>query len=78
VNGAQFGLMRFDANGALDASFGNNGSVETGFGGQDYAYDMVLSADGGIVVGGSVNGHIAMAGYDADGRLKPSFASAGA
>src|SRR5205085_2915873 len=30
VNGnGQFGLMRFDASGAIDPSFGNNGSVET-------------------------------------------------
>jgi uncharacterized delta-60 repeat protein len=48
----QFGVMRFNANGSLDTTFGNGGKVATPFHQAAYAYDLALQADGKIVVVG--------------------------
>lgn len=48
------GLFRFTAAGALDATFGNGGRVQTQFSiAADSASDLALQADGRIVVAGS-------------------------
>ena len=75
----QFALSRYDANGKRDKSFGPNGNgvVETGFGGADYAYGVVQTADGGLVAGGTVNGQFALAAYDANGRPNNTFGTGG-
>jgi hypothetical protein len=57
--------------------FGGTGIVETGFGGDDVAEDVVQSSGGGLVVGGAVNGKFALAAYTADGKLNPSFGDGG-
>ena len=47
-------LVRYNANGSLDTSFGGTGKVTTDFGSRDdYGYSVVLQADGKIVVAGS-------------------------
>ncbi|MCJ7827509.1 MAG: hypothetical protein MUP36_04660, partial [Demequinaceae bacterium] len=50
----QMALARYDDSG-LDASFGTDGMVTTGFGPRcyDWASDVVIQPDGGIVVVGS-------------------------
>jgi uncharacterized delta-60 repeat protein len=75
----QFALVRYDANGKLDRTFGTsgNGMVETGFGGADFGQDIVASADGGMIVGGLVNGSFALAAYDANGKLNSAFGTDG-
>ena len=52
----QFAVAKFDNNGWFDASFNHGRVLETGFGGNDRAFGVVQSADGNLVVGGSVNG----------------------
>jgi uncharacterized delta-60 repeat protein len=51
--GAWVVMARVQANGDIDTSFGDAGTVVTTFGGQDTASSVVLQADGKIVVSGS-------------------------
>jgi uncharacterized delta-60 repeat protein len=75
----QFALLRYDRNGALDASFGNSaqGFVETGFGGDDIPQEIVQAAGGGLFAAGTTNGKFALSSYTADGVLNSSFGTAG-
>jgi uncharacterized delta-60 repeat protein len=59
-----FALARYRVSGRLDWSFGSLGLRRTDFGGghNDYAFDLGLQADGGIVAAGWVT---PSAGYDA-------------
>lgn len=73
-----FVLARCNANGSLDASFGNNGmAVIEFFGGIDEAYALALQADGGIVVAGGAsvggNRNFAIAKYRGTGALDTGF-----
>ena len=47
-----FALARFHADGSIDNSFGTNGKVITGFGGNDYGVSSVIQPDNKIVVAG--------------------------
>jgi uncharacterized delta-60 repeat protein len=47
-----FALARFFPDGRLDGSFGTNGHVTYGFGGDQFARAVVVQPDGKIVVGG--------------------------
>ena len=73
-------LARFETNGALDSSFGNNGRLGTDLGLQEIATTIAVQADGKILVGGyqqeTSNGdgsHILLMRYNSDGRLDESF-----
>ena len=72
-------LARFDSNGSLDTSFGNGtGRVTTNFGGDDYGHGVVLQPDGKIIAVGSSNTgtyYIALARYNSNGSLDPTFGS---
>jgi uncharacterized delta-60 repeat protein len=76
-------LARYKPNGTLDARFGNGGTVTTaiGVGHQDYAYAVVVQADGKIVVAGSSSSIsqdlFALARYNANGTIDTSFGSGG-
>jgi uncharacterized delta-60 repeat protein len=83
-----FVVMRFNADGSPDASFGTQGSVLTDFGvgGQDRARDMLLQPDGKIVLAGTeahATGGVysevnfGAARYNADGTLDAGFGMAG-
>ena len=77
-----FAVARYTAAGALDPSFGGDGLVATDFGGSDdWVYALALQPDGRIVVAG-VSDHsgskdFALARYDTDGSLDPTFGSGG-
>jgi len=63
-----FAVRRFEANGAVDASFGTGGMVTLDFGGRaDRAHRVALQPDGKIVVGGH-------AGFVSNAVLVTSFA----
>ncbi len=73
-----FGVVRYDTNGALDISFGGTGIVLTPVGPlDDEATSVAIQSDGRIVVAGfSQNGadyDIAVVRYDATGGLDVSF-----
>jgi uncharacterized delta-60 repeat protein len=76
-NGGDFALARYKTNGSLDGSFGGDGKISTDFGGYDYGQAVAIQADGKIVVAGmysnSGNGDFALARYNTDGSLNPSF-----
>ena len=49
-----FGLARYNTNGTLDNTFGNDGLVQTDFsGGSDVALAILIQPNGKIVVGGT-------------------------
>ena len=81
-----FALLRFDADGWLDPTFGAGGVVTTDYNAkQNQAWAMARQADGKIVLGGYVTTGsppnllqtFAMARYLADGALDTSFGSGG-
>jgi uncharacterized delta-60 repeat protein len=77
-----FALVRYNADGSPDASFGTGGHVTTDFTATDVLTDVALQADGRIVVTGrtfdSVNGDdFALARYEANGTVDPTFGVAG-
>jgi uncharacterized delta-60 repeat protein len=72
-----FALARYGADGTLDPSFGGDGKVTTDFGSDEVANAFALQPDGKIVVAGSRDAgpgrDFALARYDANGNLDPSF-----
>jgi uncharacterized delta-60 repeat protein len=86
---SEFAVARFNTDGTLDSSFGNGGKVTTNFVGQlggvrnPATAVVVNSASGEILVGGSASEcarcvtNTALARYDTNGNLDPTFGSAG-
>ncbi|TMA52939.1 MAG: hypothetical protein E6J75_15970 [Deltaproteobacteria bacterium] len=77
-----FALARYDADGTLDATFGNGGKVITAIGSvDDEAFALVLQPDGKLVAAGysssAGNPAFALVRYDADGTLDASFGTGG-
>ena len=69
-----FAVVRYNADGTLDTSFGTGGSVKTDFGGgSDQAYSIALQTDGRIVLAGTSGGNFAVARYNANGSLDTTF-----
>jgi uncharacterized delta-60 repeat protein len=84
LNGAatDFSLVRYNADGTLDTSFGGTGTVTTDFGsGNDFGRSVALQADGKIVVAGYAfngsNNDFALVRYNADGTLDTGFSGDG-
>jgi uncharacterized delta-60 repeat protein/uncharacterized repeat protein (TIGR01451 family) len=79
---SDFLLLRLNANGSLDTSFGTGGKVITDFSGKnDGARDLALQPDGRILLGGFAhNGSFpsfGLARYNANGSLDTAFGSNG-
>ena len=78
---AKFAIARFDADGTLDATFGNAGVRRTDItAGDDIATQVLMQTDGKIVVvgyGGVNRPSFALARYDSDGVLDPTFGNGG-
>ncbi len=56
ATGLDFAVLRYQADGSLDASFGNAGKVVADFAGDtDRAWALLVQPDGKIVVGGEAN-----------------------
>jgi len=83
VPGPSFALVRYLTDGSVDPSFGALGRVTTSIGsGGTRAQAVTIQADGKVVAVGSswAVGHsavLALARYDDDGRLDPSFGNDG-
>ncbi len=78
----QFALARYNSNGSLDTSFGNNGTTTAlvGTGGQANA--VRIQPDGKIIAAGYADDsssyqHFALARFNTNGSLDTSFGSAG-
>ncbi len=74
---ADFILARYNADGSLDPSFGTGGKVITDFGGSDLGRGVAIQANGKIVAVGYSNYNFALARYNTDGSLDPSFGTGG-
>jgi uncharacterized delta-60 repeat protein len=75
-------LARYNADGTLDAAFGNQGSVIIAFAGfSTYGNEVVIQPDGKILVTattyGIIDGKFIIVRYNADGSLDTSFGTAG-
>ncbi|MDK9692738.1 MAG: cadherin domain-containing protein [Sulfurimonas sp.] len=79
-----FALVRYNADGTLDTSFGTDAKVITLFDGiDDCIHDIVLQTNGKIVVAGRMYDdtlkeyHITLARYNSDGSLDMTFSGDG-
>ncbi len=72
----QMVMDRYNANGTLDTSFGNNGMVTTNFAGGSLAHAVVIQPDGKIVLGGISSG-FAFARFNPNGTVDSSFGTNG-
>ena len=74
-------LARFTPGGRLDPTFGGGGKVITDLGANDYAFDVAIQDDGGIVVAGerraSATDRIVVQRYRPNGSLDPGFGTGG-
>ncbi|MBN2393342.1 MAG: hypothetical protein JXR84_21605, partial [Anaerolineae bacterium] len=77
-------LARYNTDGALDASFGTNGTVITDFGTALWVWprDIVLQSDDKILIAGIVadfvnDSDIMVSRYNSDGSLDTTFANSG-
>jgi uncharacterized delta-60 repeat protein len=82
VSQGDFALARYNSDGTLDASFGTGGKVVTDFsGGLDGASGVALQPDGRVVAVGTSAARgqfdFALARYNGDGSLDPSFGTGG-
>ncbi|MES2098719.1 MAG: hypothetical protein V4569_02775 [Pseudomonadota bacterium] len=77
--GKSFALVRYNADGSVDTTFGSAGKVITSFGSDsDEAFAIVVQPDGRIVLGGHTRSatrgiDFALARYNADGSADASF-----
>ncbi|MFF0559918.1 calcium-binding protein [Streptomyces sp. NPDC004266] len=70
-----FGLVRFQPNGAVDTGFGGDGFVVTGFNDFDEARGVLVQPDGKIVAAGYGAGHqFALARYQGGDGTTPPYA----
>ncbi|MBK8465040.1 MAG: InlB B-repeat-containing protein [Chloracidobacterium sp.] len=84
-NGEFFALVRYNANGSLDSSFGNGGKVTTSILGSAICLSLALQADGKIVAAGfatdTLSGNFssvfALTRYNSNGSLDTTFGSGG-
>ena len=71
-------IGRLNADGSLDTTFGQGGSVSAGFSNGISTFNSVfVQPDGRIVAVGSADGYDTAVRYFPDGQLDPSFASGG-
>ncbi len=84
TNTYDFALVRYNANGTLDTSFGVGGRVTTPIGAfRDVGTCLALQSDGKILISGSSYNEFdefsdfSLARYNADGTLDPSFGTSG-
>ena len=73
-----FTILRYETNGSLDPTFGNEGVAFVSFGASGcVANSVAIQSDGKIVVGGHNNTDFAMARLNSDGTPDLSFNSTG-
>jgi uncharacterized delta-60 repeat protein len=78
VNDDDFALVRYESNGTVDTSFGENGRVITSIGSRDIAKSVTVHSDGKILLAGSAymgstREDFTLVRYNNDGTLDLSF-----
>jgi uncharacterized delta-60 repeat protein len=75
---ARFALVRYNADGSLDASFSGDGKVTTNFtAGFDGAFSVAVQSDQKIIAAGQAFGSMGLARYNSDGTLDVTFGGDG-
>lgn len=79
---SDYTLVRYNSDGSLDTSFGNGGKASTFVGAWSSAHDMVIQADGRIVLGGSAHNtgarqNFTLTRYNTDGTLDTTYGNNG-
>ena len=81
ANHPDVALARFTPEGRLDPTFGSGGKVVTDLGANDYAFDLAIQSDGGIVVVGerraAKTDRIFLQRYRPNGKLDLGFGDGG-
>ena len=75
--GSNFALVRLNANGSFDTTFGQGGLITTDMGGTDAANSMVIQSNDDIILAGVSNNEFALARYLPDGTLDTTFGNGG-
>ncbi len=70
-------VARFNADGTIDTTFGEQGSVVTSLGRHSWISDLVVQPDGKIVAGGTIDGKFLVLRYTSDGTLDTQFGDGG-
>jgi uncharacterized delta-60 repeat protein len=70
-------LLRYNADGSLDPTFGTGGRVLTSAGANSFAHSVLVQPDGAFVVGGYGGSTAVLLRYAPDGSLDPTFAGDG-
>lgn len=70
------GLVRYDANGALDTTFGSDGRVMTGLAYSDDC-SLAILPNGQILVAAQLSGNFAVQRYNSNGSVDTSFGTGG-
>lgn len=73
----KFALARYLPDGSLDGSFDSDGIVTTAMPGQAAALSVAIQNDGKLVAAGLSDEHFAVARFNTDGTLDPSFGVGG-
>ncbi len=71
-SGSDFALVRYDSDGRLDTTFGNNAKVTTDFGGQDFGTALTIENDDKLIVAGYSSGNFALTRYTLTGDTPPT------
>jgi uncharacterized delta-60 repeat protein len=77
IGPSAFALARYNSDGTLDQGFGTGGRVTSDLGPASSAWAVALQPDGKIVAAGNGTGTFALARYNRDGSLDPSFGTGG-
>jgi uncharacterized delta-60 repeat protein len=72
-----FTLVRYQADGSPDPTFGDGGKVLTNIGGWSDANALVQQSGGKLVAAGYADGSFAVVRYQSDGSLDPTFGDGG-
>jgi uncharacterized delta-60 repeat protein len=74
---ADFGVARYNPDGSLDLSFGNNGKSVTNLLLNDFAGAGILQPDGKIIIAGGSGRNFGLVRYNANGTLDENFGNGG-
>ena len=77
TSNADFGVARYNADGTLDLSFGNNGKSTTNLLLNDLAGAGILQPDGKIVIAGASGPNFGLVRYNGNGSLDLTFGNGG-
>jgi uncharacterized delta-60 repeat protein len=72
-----FASVRYNPDGSLDGTFGDHGIARDSVGSNSGAEAVAIQTNGRIVVAGHGSGDLAVARYNANGSLDPSFSGDG-